>query len=446
MNIEISAVGGWGEVGRNMTAVKAGEHVVIFDMGLHMPNYINLTEEDLSEDIRLTEKQLKKADAVPIDENIKDWRANVIAIAITHAHLDHIGAVPYIAAKYNCPVYCTPFSAAILRTLCADEDIDLPNDIIELKPGKTVNLTKDLKLEFIRTTHSTPQTIIATLHTPEGAVIYANDYKLDNHPLLGKPPDYDRFKEIGKKGVLALIQDCIYARDHKHTPSEQVAKEMLKEVLLDMDTKGKGLIVTTFASHIARLKTIADFGRQIKRKVVFAGRSIAKYVYAAKDANVIDLTKQAEVLKYSRQVRRKLKEIQAKGKSKYLLVVTGHQGEPKSALNKMLTGVYDWDFNSDDHVIFSASVIPAEINQKNRAEMDEKLKSHGVRLFTDLHVSGHSSREDMRDIINMLKPAHLFPTHGDKDMMNAFNELAVEMGFKMDETLHPLTSGQRLKL
>lgn len=443
MSVEIAAVGGFGEVGRNMTAVRVDDEVVIFDMGLHMERYIKLTEEEIGELVKLNEPTLKRAEAVPQDSLIKDWRANVVAIVTSHAHLDHCGAIPYIAAKYDAPIICTPFTAAVLRTICADEKIRLQNKIIELKPGQTIPLSGKLKLEFVNATHSTVQTVIAALHSKEGIVVYANDYKLDEHPIVGKPPDYQRLKQLGQKGVVCLIQDCIYARDHKKTPSERVAREMLHDVLLDMETKGKGIIVTTFASHIARLKSIAEFGRMLKRRVVFMSRSIAKYTFAAKDSGVIDLSKEAEICKFSRQIRKKMLEIQSKGKSKYLLVVSGHQGEPKSVLNKMIDGIYPWKFDPDDHVIFSSAVIPAEINRRNRAEMEAKLLDRQVRLFKDIHVSGHSSREDMRDIIMMLKPKNLIPAHGDIDMMKAFNELGLEMGYVMHKTLHPITNGQR---
>jgi len=221
---------------------------------------------------------------------------------------------------------------------------------------------------------------------------------------------------------------------------------MLRDVLLDVDNKGKGIIVTTYASHIARLKAIADFGKMLNRKVVFMGRSVAKYSYAAKEADIIDLSKQAKILKYGRQIRRKLKEIQQKGKDKYLLMVSGHQGEPKSALSKMISGVFPWKFTPDDHVIFSSHVIPTEINKKQRADMEEKLRKLGVRMFKDIHVSGHSSREDLRDMIQMVKPTHILPTHGEKNMMNAMNSLAKEEGYKLGKNIHPLTNGERIVL
>ena len=268
MDVEICAVGGFNEVGRNMTAVKIDDDVIIFDMGLQMPNYIKLTGEEIGEVIKLTESKLKRAEAVPQDQMIKDWRLNVRAIVITHAHLDHIGAVPYVASKYDSPVICTPFSAAVLRTILRDEKINLSNDIIELKSGQTMKIGK-LELEFCHTTHSTPQTIIAALHTKKGSILYGNDYKIDSQPTLGKPFSQETFKKIGDEGVLALIQDCLYSREQRKTPSEDVVKKLLRDVLLEVDSKGKAIIVTTFASHIARLKTIAEFGRTLNRKVVF---------------------------------------------------------------------------------------------------------------------------------------------------------------------------------
>ena len=365
------------------------------------------------------------------------------AIVVTHAHLDHIGAVPYLAGKYNAPVICTPFSAALLKAILRDENIEMPNDIVELSPGQSMPLTKNLKLEFVHITHSTPQTIIAALHTSRGIILYGNDYKMDAHPTLGKPVNTESLKKIGEKGVLALIQDCLYAGEQRKTPSEEVVKQMLHDVLMDVDSKGKAIIITTFASHIARLKTIAEFGKMLNRKVIFMGRSIAKYSYAAKDAQVTNLFAIAEILKYARQIRKKVKEVQEKGKDKYLLVVSGHQGEPKSTLSKMIDGIYSWKFSPDDHVIFSSHIIPADINKRQRAVMEEKLNRLGVRMFKDIHASGHSSREDLRDMITLTKPQNIFPIHGEQSMMESFKTLAQEAGYTPGKDVHFLVNGDR---
>ena len=446
MVVEICAVGGWGEIGRNMTAVRIDDSVVLFDMGLHMPNYIKLTEEEIGEWVKLNEPALKRANAVPQDGVIKDWRDKVVAIVISHGHLDHAGAAPYLAAKYDAPIICTPFTAAILRSICKDEKIKIPNKIVEYDAGSKITIADNLVLEFCNITHSTPQDVMAVLHTKYGCVIYANDFKLDDHPTLGRKPNYDHFKKLGDKGVLALISDCLYAPKESRTPCEAVAKEMLQDVLLGIDARGKAVIVTTFASHIARLKSIAEFGKRLGRKVVFMSRSIAKYCNAAEEAGVAYLSKEdVQIIKYGSQIRKKLKQVMAKGKDKFLLVVSGHQGEPKSALSRMAKKILPFRFSPGDVVVFAASVIPAEINQKNREVLEEKLKAFGVRLFKDVHVSGHAFKEDLREFIKMLKPKHVFPTHGEPRMVDAFAGLATELGYN-EENIHKLTNGQRVSL
>jgi ribonuclease J len=444
MGVEVCAVGGYGEVGRNMTAVKVDDKVVIFDMGLHMPNYIKLTEEEMGEFVKINEAMLKKAEAVPQDSAIKDWRSQVVAIVVGHAHLDHVGAVPYLAAKYDAPIICSPFTAEVLKTMCKDEHIKLPNKIIALHPNQRYTVADDLVLEFCHITHSTPQTIIAALHTKYGIVMYANDYKLDEHPILGRTPNYDHFKKLGEKGVLVLMQDCIYSAAARRTPSELVAKDMLDDVLMGVDNKGKAVIVTTFSSHIARLKEIAEFGRKLGRRVVFMGRSISKYCWAAEAAGVTKF-EGIKILKYRRQIEKLLKEVQARGKDKYLLVMSGHQGEPKSALARIIRGELSFKFDQGDHIVFSCTVIPADINRKNRADMDEQLRKLGVRIFTDIHVSGHSSREDIREFLLWTKPKHVIPAHGEPAMMDSFISLAEEIGYRHDK-IHAIVTGQRVKI
>ena len=442
--VEVCAVGGYGEVGRNMTAVRVDGKVVIFDMGLHLPNYIKLTEEEMGELVRVDETLLKKAGAVPQDQTIKDWKQEVSAIVISHAHLDHVGAVPYLASKYNAPIICAPFTAEVLKTMCQDEHIRLPNKLIALQPNQKYTLADDLVLEFCHITHSTPHTIIAALHTPYGIIIYANDYKLDDHPILGRTPNYEHFKKLGEKGVLLLMQDCIYSAAARRTPSELVAKDMLDDVLMGVNSDGKAVIVTTFSSHIARLKEIAEFGKKMGRRVIFAGRSISKYCMAAEAAGVTKF-EGVKILKYRRQIEHMLKEVQSKGKDKYLLVVSGHQGEPKSALSRIIRGELNFKFDMGDFVVFSSTVIPADINRKNRADMDEALRKLGVRIFADIHVSGHSSREDIREFLMMVKAKHVIPAHGDPKMMESFISLAKEVGYT-DGKIHAIVEGQRAKI
>ncbi|MBN2111613.1 RNase J family beta-CASP ribonuclease [Candidatus Woesearchaeota archaeon] len=446
MGVEIYAVGGYNEVGKNMTAVKVDDEVIIFDMGLHLPNYIRLTEEEGEDVLFVSADDLKHANAIPNDDLIADLRKRVKAIIPTHAHLDHIGAVPYLADKYNAPILATPYTCAVLKAILKDEKIKIKNQIKTLSPNSVHKISENITVEFVNVTHSTPQVVMVALHTKYGVVLYANDFKFDNHPVLGKKPNYDALKRLGKKGILVMIVDSLYGYSASKTPSENVAREMLRDVMLGVDSKGKAVIVTTFSSHLARLKSIIEFGKQMNRKVILLGRSLRKYVGAGEEINLVNFSKDAEIAGYSKQIKKKLKQIQAKGVHKYLLVVTGHQGEPKSTLSKMVKGAFDFKFKPEDHVIFSCAIIPNEINKANRAELESKLKHLGVRIFSDIHVSGHAAREDLRDFVNLTKPKNIIPAHAEKPGVDGMIELCQEMGYKKEKNVFFVKNGQRIKI
>lgn len=442
MGIEIKAVGGYYEVGKNMTAVRVDDEVIIFDMGLHLPHYIKLTEMEGEDMEKISTLQLKIAKAIPNDGIIKEWKHLVKAIIPTHAHLDHVGAIPYLAPKYhNVPIIGTPFTLAVIRGILRDEKIKIPNPLKVLNPNSSCKISDKLTLEFINMTHSTPQTVMAALHTPYGIILYANDFKLDNRPVIGKKPNYELLERARESGVHTAIIDCLYADKNIKTPSESVAREMLKDVLLNVDSRGKKILVTTFSSHIARLESIVEFSQKLGRRVVFLGRSMAKYVAAAEEAGVAYFSKDVEIVKYGSKIRRKLGELEKKGFDKYLLVVTGHQGEPKSTLSRMVNKEIPFHFDHEDHVIFACQIIPTKINREMREELEKKLKSYGVRIFRDIHVSGHASREDLRDLIHLLNPRHIIPAHGEKDKVDAFKTLCEELGYKHDKTFHALKNG-----
>ncbi len=438
--IEICAVGGYNEVGKNMTAIKIDNEVIIFDMGVYLDSYIRFTKDEIIRN--LDPNVLMRAGAIPDISAIDDWKSKVVAIIPSHAHLDHVGALPFLANRFDAPIMCTPFTAEVIKAIIRDEKIRFRNEIKVLNPNSFINLTPNIKVEFVNMTHSTPQTAMVVLHTKYGAVIYGNDFKLDNSPVLGKKPDYDRLREIGKKGVLAIIMDSTYSREFKKTPSEAVAKEMLREVMLGTESQGKLVVVTTFASHMARLKSIIEFGKEMKRKIVFMGRSLSKYTLAAEAAKIVDFSKKVEITRYSKEATRKLKEIEKHGRQKYLLVVTGHQGEPDSMLYRMTFGKLPFKFNKEDIVIFSSHTIPTEINKLNVERIESELKHQGVRMFTDIHSSGHAMREDMRDLISMFKPKKIIPAHGFEIMKENLRDLALEIGYT-DENIIMLSDGER---
>ena len=425
--MKIIPLGGYNEVGMNMTAIDIGGKIIILDMGLYMPKIVSFEEELRG----FRRKEMIAAGAIPDDNILEKRRDDVIGIFLSHAHLDHVGAVPYLAHKYNCGVYGSPYTIEILRRIMDDKDLHIKNKIVALNVNGKVRLSKDIVVEFVNVTHSTLQCVIIAIHTPEGTLLYANDYKLDNHPTLGKPPNYRKLRSF--KNVKCLISNGLYSSYDRKTPSERVAKEMLKDVLIDMDSRRKAVIVTSFASHIARLKSIYDFGRKMNRKVIFFGRSLDKYIKAAMKLNLVKFPG-AEILGYSSKVRQKLKKIQKSNRDRYLIVCTGNQAEPGSVLDRMVNGLFR--FSPGDHIVFSCKTIPVDPNIANRERMESKLKKKKVRIFKDIHSSGHASREDIRELIELVKPKHVIPAHGGPDKVEPLIDLAVEMGYKRGKTAH----------
>ncbi len=431
--MEVTAIGGYDEVGRNMTAVRVGEEVVVFDMGLALEPYIAYVEDE--DIVHVKAEDLTRVGAVP---DLKHLKGEVLAIVPTHAHLDHIGAIPYLMHKFSCPVICSPYTAAVLKRIEEAGDVKVK----PLTPGNSIKLSESLTLEFVRITHSVPQSVLAVLHTPEGAFVYANDYKFDLFPVIEKKPNLSRLTKLGKEGVKALVVDSLYAHKSMKTPSERIAREMLREVMLALDSNGHAMIVTTFSSHLARLKSVVDFAREMGRKPVFIGRSLGRYVEAGIEAGIWP-EDEVELVTYPDHIKRKLRQIQKEGVDKYLIVVTGHQGEPKAVLARMVSGLLPFEFRKEDIVIFSCQVIPTPTNKANREALEEQLHSKGVRVLTDIHVSGHAAREDHRELINMLKPEHIIPAHGGELFRGAMVEFSKELGYVPGRTVHLLSNGQR---
>lgn len=441
MGLEILPIGGFHEVGRNCVAVKVDDEVVILDMGLMMERYVQLTSEE-REDVKfeLSAKYLIEQQAVPDVNMLGELKDHVKAILITHSHLDHVGAVPWLASKFKCPVHATHFTHEVLKTLIADDRLVLKNEMVMHQMDAKFKISEKISAEFISVTHSTPETVIIAIHTPYGTVVYANDFKFDNAPTLGKKPNFNRLKQIAP--VKVLILDSLYAHYAGKTPSESIAREMLRDVLLGTDSTGKAVIVTTFGSHIARLSSIIQIGQKLNRKIVFIGRSLAKYCEAAENVNLVKFSKQVQFVKYGSMARKFFERL--KRPDEYLLVVTGHQGEPNAVLSRMIyQGLYK--FREEDHVIFSCKVIPTPVNIENRKKLDAALKTKKVRLFTDVHVSGHAYREDHRELIHLVQPEHVIPTHGEPFMLEALKSLALEMNYKEDK-VHLLHNGDRLKI
>jgi len=436
MGIEIIPIGGYSEIGRNCTAIKVDDEVVILDMGLHMENYIKYTDSD--DIVDLSPRGLIKMDAVPNINVLKELKDKTVAICTSHAHLDHIGAIPFLANEFSCPVYATPFSIEVLKTSINDDKINFKNELIAKPENSTFKVSDNLEIEFINVTHSTPQTVMIAIHTKYGVVLYGNDYKLDKTPTFGEKTNTKRLEELKPK---VFIVDCLYSTNYAHTPSEMVAKEKLTEILLDNNISKQSIFVTTFSSHIARLKTIKELGQKIGREVVFLGRSLNKYLASAENADLIKFNDVTQV-KYSSKVKKFLSKID--NPEKYLFVVTGHQGEPKATLSKIVFNDF-FNFKPDDIVIFSCQIIPVPINYENRRRLETGIKQKQVKIYKDVHASGHASREDQREVFRIVKPEIIIPVHGDNERMLAMKSLAIEEGYTKDKIIL-LKNNQRVNI
>ena len=299
--IGIVAVGGYNEMGRNMTAVIIGEDVIILDMGLRLDRV--QIHEDVEID-KMHSLELIEMGAIPDDTIMKEVNGTVRAIVCTHGHLDHIGAIPKLAHRYNAPILATPYTAAIIKQqIEAERKFEVCNRVIPLSSGGTYQVTEDISIEFIRVQHSIIDCVLAAVHTPVGAILYACDFKLDRTPTMGEAPDFERLKTLGKEGVIAMIVESTNAGRSGKTPSEQIAKDMVRDVLLGTEESEVGMVITTFASHIARLKAIIEAAGEMGRIPILMGRSMERYVGAARDLGYLRVALQCRDLRAQERYR-----------------------------------------------------------------------------------------------------------------------------------------------
>jgi ribonuclease J len=442
--VKIHTVGGFSEVGKNMVVIELEEDAFIFDEGFFLPAIVSMEERDKV----MTERRLKTIKAVPEDAVINKIRHKIRAQFISHAHLDHVGAIPFMSDKYNAPIYGTPFTIEVLNSLLNDNDIVLRNKTYSIKPNTTFYVqgkNQKYKIDFINITHSTAQCLMIAIHTPKGAIIYAPDFKLDDTPVFGLKCNYKKLRELSKDGVLAFICDALYSPHEGKTPSEKIARGLLEETLVTIQNRNAGMIVTTFSSHIARLKSIVEFGKKLNREVVFLGRSLDKYSSAAKRAGIAPFLNDVNISKYRRQVEKTLHKVERRRKD-YMIVCTGHQGEPGSILERLSRHQLPFRLNRDDNIVFSSSVIPTPVNEEQFAKMESRLKKSKPRIFRDAHVSGHPRREDLRDIMQIVNPQHVIPAHAGIEKTKYMADLVAEMGYKLGKQCHLMADGKVLEL
>ncbi len=422
--MELLPIGGFGEIGRNCLGVKEGDEIVILDIGLLLENYIEFTRERDYPDA--TPGVLIEEEAIPnIYTLSKEEREKVVAICVSHAHLDHVGAVPFLAKKFpNAKIYTTRFTAEVLKALVSDEHVELPNEIVVQEPNTTVKISKNFKLELISVVHSAPQASLIALHTPSGGFLYTNDFKIDQNRVLGDKSNFSRVKELDVKGA---VIDSLYADTDGSTKPEKEVKDELYSLCKKIDKKDT-VLITTFASHIARINNIRKMANKLDRKLVFLGRSLDKYSRAARKAGITTFP-EAKIVRYGSNIEKFLSKVEKP--EEYLFLTTGHQGEPNAALSRIFKEDM-LDFKKGDKVIFSCKVIPVGINIENRKKLERRIEQKNVEIFKNIHVSGHGRKEDIKRFVDWIDPEVMVPGHADEEKKESFKKEMIKEGYDED--------------
>ncbi|MDD1673844.1 MAG: RNase J family beta-CASP ribonuclease [Methanomicrobiales archaeon] len=444
MDIEIIAVGGYEEVGRNMTAVRCGKEIIIFDMGLRLDQVMIHEDADIENMHSLDLIQMK---AIPDDTMMNTVEGTVKAIVCAHGHLDHIGAIPKLAHRYNAPIIASPYTIELIRQQIAGEQkFGVNNKLFALKAGQRYTISQNLILEFVRIQHSIIETVVPVLHTPHGAIVYVNDFKLDRTPVIGDPPDFARYRQIGKEGVLAMIVESTNIEMKGRTPSERIARDLVRDTITSYEDDKNAILVSTFSSHIARIKTIAECAHEIGRKPILIGRSMERYSAAAEQMKLVAFPSSLSMVGNRKSIDRTFRRMMKAGKQNFLPIVTGHQGEPGSILSRIVQEDTPYKIDRGDKILFSAKVIPNPMNYGQRYLVETRLKMKGARIFDDLHVSGHAYREDHYEMVHLLNPENIIPSHGGFDHTGAYANFAGELGYSLNNDLHLLSNGQRVAI
>ena len=446
MEVEIATIGGYEAVGRQMTAVRAGDDVVIFDMGLNLSKVLI---HDNVETERMHSLDLIDMGAIPDDRVMSELEGDVKAIVPTHGHLDHIGAISKLAHRYDAPIVATPFTIELVKQqIKSEEKFGVQNDLQKMEAGETMQIGERTELEFVNVTHSIIDAINPVLHTPEGAVVYGLDKRMDHTPVIGDPIDMKRFREIGREGegVLCYIEDCTNAGRKGRTPSESVARRHLRDVMESIEHYDGGIVATTFSSHIARVKSLVEFADDIGRQPVLLGRSMEKYSGTAERLDFVDFPEDLGMYGHRKSVDRAFKRIMNEGKENFLPIVTGHQGEPRAMLTRMGRGETPYELDGGDKVLFSARVIPEPTNEGQRYQSEKLLGMQGARIYDDIHVSGHLRQEGHYEMLDALQPQNVIPAHQSLKGFAPYVDLAEDMGYKVGRDLHVTRNGKMIQL
>lgn len=415
--LKIIPLGGLEQIGMNITAFEYGDTIIVVDCGLSFPE-----DDMLGIDL-----------VIPDISYLKENIDKVKAFVITHGHEDHIGALPYVLKDINVPVYATKLTMGLIENKLKEHVLPRPVKRKVVKYGQSVNLGC-FRVEFIRTNHSISDAAALAIFTPAGIVVHTGDFKIDYTPVNGETIDLQRFGELGKKGVLALMCDSTNVMKPGYTMSEKTVGKTFDNIFADNEKSR--IIVATFASNVDRVQQVINSAEKFGRKVVIEGRSMV---------NVISTATELGYLNVPGNIIIDMEEMKNYPPEKLVLITTGSQGEAMAALSRMAANIHrKVSIEPGDTVIFSSRPIPG--NEKSVSKVINELSEKGAKVIVqDTHVSGHASQEEIKLIYTLTKPKYAIPVHGEYQHLKYHAELAQELGIPKENT-KILSSGDVLEL
>ncbi len=415
-NLKISFLGGIGEIGKNMTVLEYGKDIVVIDCGVMFPS-LDMLGIDL---------------VVPDISYLVENKEKVRGFVITHGHEDHIGSVPYVVNEIKAPIYASKMTCGLIKKKM-EEHKKVEYKTISVKPKQKITLGC-FEIEFIHVNHAIPGAYALAIRTPVGMIVHTGDFKVDLTPVYDEKFDLHTFAELGKKGVLLYMADSTNAERQGYSLSERVVAQTLEKLFIE--NKDRRMVVAAFASNVDRMQEVMNLAEKYKRKVVLTGRSMV---------NVTDVATQIGEMTVNKNNIIEVEKMKNYKDSEILILSTGSQGEPNSALSRMTAGEFKGiEIGENDTIIFSSSPIPG--NEKSVNTVINKLIMQGAKVIYNeleqVHASGHACKEEQKLMLNLVNPKYFVPVHGEQKHLLAQRETAMSVGMDKHNVLLPMLGMQ----
>ena len=416
-NLKVIPLGGLEQIGMNITAFEYEDSIVVVDCGLSFP-----ADDMLGIDL-----------VIPDISYLLENKDKVKGFVFTHGHEDHIGALPYILKQMNVPLYATRLTMALIENKLKEHNLVNQVKRKVVKFGQSINLGC-FRIEFIKTNHSIVDAAALAIYSPAGVVVHTGDFKVDYTPIFGDAIDLQRFAEIGKKGVLALMCDSTNAERPGFTASERSLTKTFDTIF--SEHRNRRIIIATFASNVDRVQQIINSAYKFDRKVVVEGRSMVNIIETASELNILNIPEHTLIA---------TEQLKDYPEEKTVIITTGSQGESMAALSRMASNMHrKISIGPQDTIIFSSSPIPG--NEKAVTKVINELSRKGAEvIFQDAHVSGHACQEEIKLIYSLVKPKYSIPVHGEYKHLKAQAKVAMSLGIEK-ENVFILSSGEVLEM